>query len=302
MAGIPSVGGRPPGRFLEGDVRWWVPPLGKPFSKERRQEEVVDYRRRRRKIISALGKKEATIPDGLHLWRRQRLRPLGLSMLYPTSFSLGFIFFSLVLLLLSIAGYSEYTFSVLSAAIANIILCVFWLKVLNRRMESVPDRALDVTLIILFLVVAPLTYIALEPFATNGSSAGKWFSIGIIAILSLIYGVQLRIVIDGVTYSGARFLLPVGGDVGIVKWEACIMQQMSISKGPVIIAEGLRFQGQKFVSLSFQPRSFLPRKDPLSIDNSEVVKSKITGLMGHYLPIAGEWPQWAEPNHLGEEE
>jgi len=299
MAGGSSVGGRSPGHFLNGEVKWWVPPAGKPFSKERREEDPNDYLGRKKRILDAIAAREMAVPDGCQHWRRQRLRPLAISMLLPTSYSLFFVALGGMLTIFSFIGTTPPQYGVYSCYFAAALLSIVWLLVLNKRMEGVHPNAFTLPFAIL-LVASMCTSVIIALASTEANLL--FIAPTASAILLFTYYLLFVIVLEGGPIQGARWLLPIEGSKNKLLWKNEVIRRTSLSRGPVVTVEGVLFHGQKFISLSYQPRSFLPRKDPFYIDTSENVKSHITAIMHSYLPICCEWPKWAEPIISTEEE
>ena len=290
MAQGPWILGRGPGYFLNGNPGWWTPPAGPIWSKARRNDEDEEKIARTKKVLKSISEREIEIPKSCDNWRRQRLKPLSTSFLFPAAFSLLLIAISLLFLTLGGSkGYSP-EIPVLFSILAIIILVFPFAAIRDRRIGAVKMwRSMLSTPFILITALCmwgPLQFPEQETILT--------LLLDLVSILFIISSSK------AVSKEGARLLIPTSLDTKLsvngseLNWSKGMMFSKSISPARTIELTGEVINSQPFVVLDLLGNMDV-RWDPLHVSISNKIHEIILSIMNENNSIATQWPQWALP-------
>ena len=296
MAGGPRISGRPAGGFLEGDKRWWTPAVAPLWSKARWKETTAAYSRRQKTIISALEDREMKAPPSCRGWKRQRLRPLAVSWLFPAATSIGCAMLAGLILLLD---QTDDMWALVSAQLGMLLSGGGLLLLQWRRIGSFHGFSLASVSAFSLLGTGYIGWSSMRGEAAEASV----FAWTLLLLVSLIF--VLRSGSAAVSVDGARWLLPIAPGTTIrVDGEERDWKEGRISIERVddetITLRVERIAGACFLVLS-NSADFNIRKDPLLHTGSKVVAKRAIALMQANAGKVIEWPDWALPP-VGEEE
>ena len=288
--------GRGPGYFLNGNPEWWTPPAGPIWSKARRRDEVEEKVTRTNRVLASLSEREIEIPEPCNNWRRQRLRPLSTSFLFPAALSPLLIAISLLFLFFGKGKGFSSEIPVLFSILALMILIFPFAVIRDRRIGTVKMwRSMLSTPFILIAALCiwgPLQFPEQETILT--------------VLLDATSAVFLISSSKAVSKEGARFLLPVSLDTRLtfqsstIKWSRGSMYSNSLSPVRTIELSGEIVNGQPFVVLDLLGNLDV-RWDPLHNSISKKIHSVIISIMEENNSLATKWPEWALPQSLDEE-
>ncbi len=288
MAKSPSMAGRPPGKFLDGNPEWWMPPIAPVWARARRKETKEEKSVRQEKIISALEDREQVPPSTCSEWRRQRLRPLAISWLFPSAYSLGFGLLAVIFLL---TNRVDDVWALVTAQV-GLFSCSASLVYLQWRRIGLFHGA-NLTLITSFSLVGT-GYIGWLYIGSSTDSATilAWTLLMLTCIWFVFRGGS-----EVVTYDGARWLMPINsGSTVRVDGEELVWKEGRIFtekiENETITLSVERISGVYFLVLS-NSINFNIRKDPLLKNNSKSVKKRAIALMQSNSSKVGSWPSWA---------
>lgn len=288
MAGASRIYGRPAGGFLEGDKDWWTPPVGPLWSKARWKETNEDYFGRQKFILSALEEREMNAPSSCRGWKRQRLRPLAVSWLFPAAMAIGCAMLAGLILLLDQA---DDMWALVSAQLGMLLSAGALLLLQWRRIGSFHGFTLASVSVFSLMGTGYVGWSTMQGVAAE-SSAFAWT---ILLLVSMIF--VLRGGSAAVSFDGARWLLPiVPGTTIRVDGEEREWKEGRISIARVddetMTLRVERIAGAFFLVLS-NSTDFNIRKDPLLRTGSKVVAKRAIALMQANAGKAAEWPRWA---------
>ena len=295
MAGGSRIYGRPAGGFLEGDKDWWTPPVGPLWSMARWKETTAAFSGRQKIIISALEEREMKAPSSCRGWKRQRLRPLAISWLFPAAMAIGCAMLAGLILLLDKA---DDMWALVSAQLGMLLSAGGLLLLQWRRIGSFHGFTLASVSAFSLLGTGYVGWSTMRGVAAE-SSAFAWTILLLVSMIFVLRGGSIA-----VSFDGARWLLPiVPGTTIRVDGEEREWKEGRISiarvDDEVMTLRVERIAGVFFLVLS-NSSDFNIRKDPLLHTGSKVVAKRAIALMQANAGKATEWPLWALP--LNDEE
>lgn len=288
--------GRAPGYFLNGNPGWWTPPAGPIWSKARRRDEEEEKVARTERVLASLSEREIKIQESCNNWRRQRLRPLSTSFLFPAALSPLLIAISLLFLFFGEAKGFSSEISVLFSILALAILIFPFATIRDRRIGTVKMwrsmLSAPFILIAALCIWGPLQFPEQEVILT--------------VLLDATSAVFLISSSKAVSKEGARLLLPVSLDTKLsvlgstINWSKGIMFNKSISPVRTIELSGEIINSQPFIVLDLLGNMDV-RWDPLHYSIRKNIHNVVFSIMEENNSLANQWPEWALPKPLDEE-
>ena len=296
MAGGSRIYGRPAGGFLEGDKGWWTPPVAPLWSKARWKETSAEYSGRQKIIISALEEREIKAPSSCRGWKRQRLRPLAISWLFPAAMAIGCAMLAGLILILDEA---DDILALLSAQLGMLLSAGGLLLLQWRRIGSFHGFTLTSVSAFSLIGTGYVGWSTMQGEVVE-SSVVAWTILLLVSLMFVLRGGSAA-----VSFDGARWLMPITPGTTIrVDGEEREWKEGRISIERVddetVTLRVERIAGACFLVLS-NSSNFNIRKDPLLRTASKVVVKRAIALMQANAGKAVEWPNWALPLS-GEEE
>ncbi len=316
-----GVGGRPKGRFLDGDPLWWVAPIKK---KERNEEVILQMRwlgdgRR--------SSQDDIPPNSWKGWKRQRLEPKIQSFLLPVSWSLLLTAVGMLFLLFDQnKGYSPWIGTALVLLSPLSIIIVAYLLLDSRQSGSAREFFVSSLKDFWNLSLLSLLTISLW-WAWDGKidpSDPFWFIFLVFSILSWLWWTTRCSQCFSVRSS--RWLMPVDSskEVSLTKtwlskvshsnWAAGELARLPLMNGFLRLS-GDRVNGVSFLVLEYISKlgccadpwvsedQELPLKGLANFFSMEINMTPInTQLRGvdmsflHQLKVS--WPAWAKPEKV----
>ena len=316
-----EIGGRPKGRFLDGDPMWWVAPIKK---KERNEEVILQMRwlgdgRR--------SSQDDIPPNSWKGWKRQRLEPKIQSFLLPVSWSLLLTAVGMLFLLFDQnKGYSPWIGTALVLLSPLSIIIVAYLLLDSRQSGSAREFFVSSLKDFWNLSLLSLLTISLW-WAWDGKidpSDPFWFIFLVFSILSWLWWTTRCSQCFSVRSS--RWLMPVDSskEVSLTKtwlskvshsnWAAGELARLPLMNGFLRLS-GDRVNGVSFLVLEYISKlgccadpwvsedQELPLKGLANFFSMEINMTPInTQLRGvdmsflHQLKVS--WPAWAKPEKV----
>jgi len=291
MSAGPSVAGRPKGRFLTGDEKWWIPPNGPIWSKSRWKESLKDHNKRRVAIFKALQVRELSAPSSCDGWRRQRLRPLAVAWLFPAAFSIGCGLLALIILLLDQA---DDKWGLVSAQI-GMIASAGSLTFLQLRRTG-PFSGMTLMMVTAFSLLGT-GYLGMKSLAGNPDSDSilAWTLLLVVSIYFVLRGGS-----SVVSSDGSRWLLPIKVGTSIryegeeLPWKEGRIASEKIAQ-EFLTLEVERIRGQCFLVMN-NTANFGIRKEALAKNGNQVVRKRAIAIMQSNAGKSCIWPDWALPD------
>ena len=234
-------------------------------------------------------------PSSCRGWKRQRLRPLAISWLFPAAMSIGCAMLAGLILLLDTA---DDMWALVSAQLGMLLSAGGLLLLQWRRIGSFHGFTLASVSAFSLLGTGYVGWSTMQGVAAE-SSAFAWTVLLLVSIIFVLRGGS-----TAVSFDGARWLLPiVPGTTIRVDGEEREWKEGRISIARVddetMTLRVERIAGTFFLVLS-NSADFNIRKDPLLDTGSKAVAKRAIALMQANAGKATEWPQWASP--LNDEE
>ena len=320
-----EIGGRPKGRFLDGDPMWWVAPIKK---KERNEEVILQMRwlgdgRR--------SSQDNTPPISWKGWKRQRLEPKIQSFLLPVSWSLLLTAVGMLFLLFDQnKGYSPWVGTALVLLSPLSIVIVAYLLLESRQSSSAREFFATSLKDVWNLSLLSLLMISIW-WAWDGKidpSEPFWFIFLVFSILSWLWWTTRCS--QCFSIQSSRWLMPVDdskeislpkpwvGKVSHSNWAAGELARLPLVDGFLRLS-GDRVNGVSFLVLEYISKlgccadpwvgegQELPLKGLANFFSMEIdmtpINTQLRGVDMSFLhSMKVSWPAWAKPEEVIEPE